>query len=64
MLINGILMVISHPAVAYMLSTVLYYLLEQELCKYSILRPVGADPVPVGGRQALVGFLGLEVFLV
>ena len=37
-------------------------LLEQGLYKYSIIRPVDADPGPVGGFQALVGFLGLEYF--
>ena len=54
----------AYPTVAYLFSTVLDCLLEQGLCKYYVACPVGTDTVPVGGLQALVGFLGLQVFLI
>ena len=56
-------MVISHPTVAYLFSTGIGCLLEQGLWKYSTVRPVGAEPGPVGECQALMVFLDMEVFL-
>ena len=59
---NCILVVRSHPAVAYLLYTGMYCPLEQGICGYYFVRPVGEDSGPLGGCQELVGFLGLENF--
>ena len=56
-------MVIAHPKVTYLFSTVLDYLLEQGICKSSVVNPVGAEPGPVGGYKDLVGFLVPEGLL-
>ena len=53
----------SHSTVAYLFYTSLDCILEQEIYKSSIVRPIGANSVPMGGCQALIGFLGLESFL-
>ena len=60
---NCILVVISHPKVAYLLPTGLDWLLEQGIHEPSIVRPVGEDPGPVGGWQAIAIFLGPKGFL-
>ena len=60
---NGISVVISHPIVDYLLSTYLDCILEQRFLVSSVFLLLGAYPVPVGGCQALIGFLGLEGFL-
>ena len=56
-------MVKAHPKEAYLLSVVFYYPLEEVLCKSSVAWPVNTDSVPVGGYQALIGFLGPERLL-
>ena len=58
------LVVRSHPIVANLLSTGLYFLLELGLCESSVFRSLGVDPGPVGGFQALVGLLGPKGFLI
>ena len=57
MLNNGVLVVISHPEIANMLSVGLYCHLELGICKPSAVEPVGADPGTVGGLQALIELL-------
>ena len=54
---------ISHPAVANLLSAGLYCLLELGICKTCVVSLVGADPVPMGDYQVLIGHLGLKGFL-
>ena len=49
---------ISHPILAHLIPTGLYCLLEQSICKYYVVRPVGTDRGLVGG------FLGLYSFLI
>ena len=56
-------MVRAHPEVAYLLPAGLESLFEQGLCEPSVVHPVGVDPAPMGGCQALLGFLGLTGFL-
>ena len=58
------LVVRAHPTVSDMFSIGLYFLFEQALCKSSGVLPAGADLVPVGVFQVLVGFLGLDIFLI
>ena len=37
--------------------------LNKGISESSVVRPVGADPGPVGGCHVFVGFLGLKGFL-
>ena len=47
-----------------MFTTAIYFLLEQGICKYSIIHPLGAYPVPMCVCQTLIGFIGLEGLLI
>ena len=60
---NYVLAVREHPTAAYLLSASFDCLLEQGLYEPSFVLPIGADPVPVGGHQSHVGFLGPKGFL-